>query len=204
MWVAQSVRVPPRTNISTHGALALGEVFSGACAMAAYTNYLHMFEGYRGGILVRTHDKYLGTFPALSQAKDALSTHLGVCVAELPRRQNTAGHVRRSGSKHVYVKAAGYEVRIKGEYKGRYRTDVEAVRAVAREAGEPKRALRRSRAAGEPRSVGIRRFRVLKGIFKDGNGGCVHRGWGCPWDNHGWLTCQQIQTYGGPSMYRYI
>ena len=140
------VKIRTVINMSTHGALVLGVVFSGAHAMG--------------------------------QAKDALSTHLGVCAAELPRRTKTASDVRRSGSKHVYVKAAGYEVRMNGEYKGQYRTDAEAVSAVAQEVGQPKKALRRSRAAGEPRSLGIRRFRVLKRIFKDGNGGSVHRGGG--------------------------
>ena len=134
MWVAHIKFSTSHERFLSRGAGVFGVVFSGARAMAAYTDYLHMFEGYRGGILVRTHDKYLGTFPALSQAKDALSTHFGVCAAELPRRKKTAGNVRRSGCKHVYVKAARFEVRIKGEYKGRYRTDAEAVRAVAREA----------------------------------------------------------------------
>jgi hypothetical protein len=125
----------------------------------------HIYKGVNGAFLVRTPDQYVGTFHSSSEATSALATHLGMHRAELPQRQRVCRSGRTSKYQNVFAtKVGGFEVRICGKYMGRYVSEGAAATAVRNQLGTV--ALRK-RAKRETRADVVRRFRVLKLIFKD-------------------------------------
>ena len=82
-------------------------------------------------VLVRTYDRYVGTFYNSSEATSALATHLGVHRTELPQRQRVCRSGRTSKYQNVFaMKVGGFEVRIGGRYVGRYASEAVAATVV--------------------------------------------------------------------------
>jgi hypothetical protein len=124
-----------------------------------------IYKGMNGAFLVRTSDQYVGTFYSSGEATSALATHLGVHRTELPQRQRVCRSGRTSKYQNVFAtKVGGFEVRIGGKYLGRYSSEAAAATVVRNQLGT---VAIRKRAKRETRADGIRRFRVLKLIFKD-------------------------------------
>ena len=124
----------------------------------------NIYEGDTGGFVARTHAAYIGSFLTLREAKVALGNHLGMGVADLPKRtpiKKACG----SSLRYVYRSNGAYQVRVAGRYLGSFSTERAAAAQVVQHTGEQPTQRKRTRA--EPRGTAIKRVMVLNTLFQD-------------------------------------
>jgi len=97
--------------------------------------YKHMYR-QRGKILVRCGAHVVGTYHDVAAAGRQLAAHLGIPVANLPKRapKNKAEPI--SGVRGIYRTGNGYEVRHHGSYIGRYSSKTDAAKALGIKSGK--------------------------------------------------------------------